>query len=248
MLFDIKHEMLCFTATNAIYESSIRHLDSVFTNWRERVAAGKVVRRFGQRVHDLLRTSALEFNRDTRELPTKNDSLEKYTMLKRYALLVANKLQQQQALILENNAEDQFRRELLRVSSLSLAAGLPFSSSAQDRQQIISKSLAMFSESAAELENEMLSFSAKKKEHEIAARFYTISQEFSDSPAHALEEIKALEKQAQRAPSTMPSPNRNKKSVFGAAMSIVGMLRPPGFGNLQGAAVLSVFLSVYQYQ
>jgi len=123
-------------------------------------------------------------------------------------------------------------------------------------QQILRNTIFSFQTSLNELENESLGITFDtKKLPEITNKFETMIKEFPESPELKLLEAQQLERQVSQGP-----PRRKKKrtkalfasqgqpgdgngeeprifgifKAFNVGLQLVGMFRPPGYGNLQG--------------
>jgi hypothetical protein len=62
---------------------------------------------------------------------------------------------------------------------------------------------------------------------ELASTLKTVLEEFPDSPAAKLEAVRKFDNQSRRS-------QRQKQKGVSLALNLVGMLRPPGNGGLQG--------------
>jgi hypothetical protein len=73
----------------------------------------------------------------------------------------------------------------------------------------------------------LLALSATAAVEEFSNSLQTIATEFPESPSAKLEAVRKMEKQSKKG-------KKKGSRAVNIGLNLVGMLRPPGYGNLQG--------------
>jgi hypothetical protein len=215
------------------FSGGLAHAEVIINQWQSRVANGNIVGKFSERVNSLLKSLKTDFNKRTAGslmLREKNDRLKKII---NYVRTIATSIFRQQLSILETRTINKFRKTLIQIAASSPPSE---KDKAEDpslnrgkEQQALRDAVFDFKASVADLESEELGFSSAETILLLTESLETILKEFPESAAYKLEEIKKLIKETKK-----PKPKKKKSRAFNIALNLVGMLRPPGFGNLQG--------------
>lgn len=211
---------------------------------QSRVARGHTVAKFPARVSTLLSALDRDFDRGVRvrgigATRMARERNQRQTMLREQVLTSAGRLYLQQLAIVEFNVLNAFRRELARLVAQDLTAD----ARREQEQLALRKALFSFRAQAAELEDADLGFSlTEARVAEVTSTLETVLREFPESSLAKLEEVRKVERQARSAKGGAAAAGaagrgRKRKGILkalGVSLGLVGMLRPPGFGNLQG--------------
>lgn len=207
-----------------------------------RVARGHTVAKFPARVGTLLSALDRDFDRGLRvrgigALHMARERNQRQAMLREQVLTSAGRLYLQQLAIIEFNVLNAFRRELARLIAQDLTAD----ARREQEQLALRKALFSFRTQAAELEDMDLGLTlTEARVAEVTSTLETVLREFPESSLAKLEEVRKVERQARSGKSgAAGAAGRGRKrkgllKTLGVSLGLVGMLRPPGFGNLQG--------------
>jgi hypothetical protein len=190
--------------------------------WYSRIGAGKLIGNFRERV--LSANNLIEskyFDATAGNLASK-PRYEKGQMLRSTVRVAATNVFNQQLFIIQNKVIDQFKANLQQA-----AAQLGQQESFYERgQQLIRKSVYDFQNMINALEIPEFDLIAKDSMDSVTTSLQSILGDYYNSNAGKLQIIKQMD-------SKVMAPKKSGKLInFG--LSLVGMLRPPGFGNLQG--------------
>jgi hypothetical protein len=236
-------------------------VDAAVFLWQTRIAAGKTVGRFAERAAHLLASARGDYN--ARVIGTSEMVLERSERLQRlqeHALLAANKSFRQQLVLLEYTAADSFREKLVKLlrskpfnqggtNKETAGAAVPVE---EPERAALQETVAEFRAQAAELEDAELGMVlTDDRVDEVTAALEQLMAEFPESSLAKLEEVRKVERYTAAAAAaaltsggsgrergtTVPGRGRRRRGLaraLGVSLGLVGMLRPPGFGNLQG--------------
>ena len=190
--------------------------------WRKRSNEGKLVGKFNERVFDLIANTKKTFFEQTADCQVLRERALKLGKLVAFVQNSALIIFRQQLLILQNDVTASFRKHLIKI------AGTSEGFTQEEGQQAIRKALFEYKLSLGDLESDVLGFDGSQAQSELTSSLQAYAQEFQDSVSAKLETIKKMGK--------MTSKPRGKKrnGGLGIALNLVGMLRPPGTGTLQG--------------
>ena len=180
-----------------------------------------MVGKFNDRVLELVSSSKNRFYSDTEGSLVPRERALRANDLFTYIENAAAELFRQQLLVLQNEVTTSFRKSLVYIARGETGY------SQEESQQAIRKSLFQFKAKVGELESEVLSFDASQAQSELTSSLQTYADEFSDSPTAKLEMLKKMTRSAAK------SRGKGRRGLK-AALNLVGMLRPPGSGSLQG--------------
>lgn len=158
------------------------------------------------------------------------DRTERLERLNNYIANAARALFQQQLVIVSDDVTRRFQKELMALAAAGAQSG-------EEEQQLVRKALFGFQTMVADLEVDSLGLKAGSLQTELADELQKIVAEFPDSPSAKLVALKKMDREVQR-------PRKKGKGPRGVnlALSLVGMLRPPGQGSLQGFCVYNTAL------
>lgn len=213
------------------FSAGIAQCESAFSHWHARVGAGKTVGKFGSRVQQLLEGVQKRFLEQTTGTIAVRERASRLRQLISNVQNVAANLFRQQLLILQSQATSTFRQTLIRMARESTSTDPTSIISKEDLQQELRKAVFDFRTLALELEVEALGLSSTTAQNELATSLQTLADEFPESSFGKLEAVRKLERQVKR-----PKKKRGvgKGRAINIGLNLVGMLRPPGYGNLQG--------------
>ena len=217
-----------FLTCRQAYAKQARTARAKIAAWRSRAARGLVVDGFGTDAETLRRRALDGYDAETLAsagLPLQVASyrLEIRTQLQELIDGAINELFEAQVSNLEKSTIKKFQAQLLRSSASS-------EESAFDDTAAAMRTWAYnFDATMDELEVPSLGLSKDKASREMSAKLNEALVEFPDSPAAQLKRMKQVKKTTskQRKPS-------QRAVEFG--LDLVAMIRPDGFGSLQGFA------------
>ncbi len=225
------------------YSAVLAHADSVMAQWHERVSSGKVVGSYAARVRQLLRGALTAFDQRTRHCQEAAEArLQHFMQLKDYIMYAADRMYGQQMLLVENEVKKGVTKELLKSAAEGLRQGkaAPEMASATT-QAVLERGVEQFLIKSADLNDDYLNLTHSGTAA-LREQLQKIVTEFPETGLYQLEELKALS--AERPESSRSSSSKKGgKGLAGlfpafkalnVAFGLVGMLRPPGYGNFQG--------------
>lgn len=202
------------------YTAGLVYVESVLNEWHNRVGSGKIVSKFGKRAQELFETSQNKFRSRTMGVVTAREKAEKSRLLVETVLVSVKTLFTQQVAILESASLNNFRK-LLKAQVVD---DKPLS--AEKNQQMLRQAVFDFQTKVTDLEIPTFGLTLDSLKSDIASTLETMLAEFPESSIAKLEALKKMGKQVN-------NPKKKGRSV-NVAMTMVGMIRPPGYGNLQG--------------
>ena len=217
-----------FLTCRQAYAKQARTARAKIAAWRSRAARGLVVDGFGADAESLRRRALDGYDAETLAsagLPLQVASyrLEIRTQLQELIDGAINELFEAQVSNLEKSTIKKFQAQLLRSSASS-------EESAFDDNAAAMRTWAYnFDSTMGELEVPSLGLSKDKASREMSAKLNEALVEFPDSPAAQLKRMKQVKKTTSR--QRKPS---QRAVEFG--LDLVAMIRPDGFGSLQGFA------------
>lgn len=203
------------------YTSCIELIEVATTQWRQRIGSGKVVGKFGTRAQDLLERIQKTFFEKTRGSLMIRERAERSQQLTTAIQAAALSVFRQQLSIAQTKCTADFKKELIAL------AAADNDSVQNEEQQLLRKAVFSFRSMATELEVDSLGLSATAAVEEFSNSLQTIATEFPESPAAKLEAVRKMEKQSKKG-------KKKGSRAVNIGLNLVGMLRPPGYGNLQG--------------
>lgn len=222
--------------------------DQALTQWQYRVYTGRTVAKFADRVQHLLRSIVRNYTVRTSGTLSVKERADRLTKLINYVSSVVEGLFRQQMILLQATTVNHFRKKLQQLSSVS-SIGLADDGSIVDnssnsyaneeaikeRTQSLRTSLFDFKMIAAEYEvEEIPGLNSDSSLTELTATLESLMKDFSETPTSKIDEIRKIERIARANPGPRRKKNGSGKSSVNVVLNLVGMLRPPGYGNLQG--------------
>lgn len=198
--------------------------------------------KFAQRVQQLLTAVRKDFHLRTAggdALLLVRERGDRLRMLREHVLLAVSRLFLQQLMVADFAVTDGFRQDLARLVARE---DLGESALKEQEQAALRKALFLYRTKVSDLEDATLGMTlSEERITELTAALENILREFLESATAKLEEVRKVERLARRgrAGGDMPATGRGRKrkslaKALGVSLGLVGMLRPPGYGNLQG--------------
>jgi hypothetical protein len=181
------------------YSACAQAADVGLRQLQTRVAKGRTVAKFPNRVNALLSTLDRDFDRGIRvrgiALTTQAwERTRRQTMLREQVLTAAGRLYLQQLAIIEFGVMNAFRRELARL----VAQELTPDARREQEQLALRKALFSFRAQAGELEDPDLAFVLpESRVAEVTTALETVLKEFPESSLAKLEEVRKVERLAK---------------------------------------------------
>lgn len=223
------------TATAAILacdDSFARHYRAArakLFSWKSRAGRDLVVDNFGVNAAQMMKRTMELFDRDTISAAGCTGSVASYRMEVRSKLqgrieATIRELFQLQVEVLEKSTLKKFNAMLLRKHAKNNEGKEKFYN---DNDAALRSATFAFENAVTDLEVPSLSLTKTKVAQEMSNKLNTALLTFSDSPAARLKDMKQIE----RAVNKQKQPTERSLD-FG--LDLVAMIRPDGFGNLQG--------------
>jgi len=230
-----------FYAIESAHTNGRNQADLAIRQWQVRVAKGRTVGKFSSRVSQLLSALRRDFYQRTASpaaISLVRERGDRLMSLRQHVLGSAGRLFLQQLVVLEFYTVASFKRELAKLIARE---DLDEIGRKELEQVQLRKSVFEYRAQASDLEDAALGFVlSDERVSELTATLEAILQEFPVSPTAKLEEVRKLERLAYKGKLAQPprtGPGRKRKGLakaLGVTLGLVGMLRPPGLGNLQG--------------
>lgn len=216
-------------ACNDAYSRASRMSRARIATWKHRVSRGLVVPKFGSSASSLLKNTLDLFDRDTMAasgLPCAGEKrLEFRAQLQERTEKMLRELYTMQMVILEKSTMKKFNNALLR----KLGSEDNNETFYENNAAVLRDTLFAFDVAASTLEVPSLALTKSKPVQNMQDKLNTALLTFADSPAA---KIKAMKK-VERIVSKQKKPAEGSMDV---SLDLVAMIRPDGFGNLQGFA------------
>lgn len=204
---------------------------------RKRILAGKAIARFPERIRDLLHTVTADFNEQAVGSTAVRERMERLRLLQDFVLTEARRLLEQQLSVLEHGLTKQFRRKL----AAACAAKAEDQSAAEAVQAVLTEAMEEHKTLLATLEDaDMGLVVITNRVAAFSNKLESLAKEYPDSAEAKLEELRRMERQASA--KSRPQQQRRRRGMLSlrglplsVSVSLVGFLRPPGHGNLQGS-------------
>jgi hypothetical protein len=236
---DIHHSQTCdmdpnpvaeaILACNDAYSRASRMSRAKLALWKHRVSRGLLVDKFGSAAESLLTQTLDVFDRDTMGaagLPKAGEKrLEIRTQLQERTNKMIQDLHLLQMAILEKYTLRKFNNALLRK--------LDKDTSSQDfyenNASLLREAMFAFEKTATSLEVPSLSLTKYKSVATMTEKLNNALMTFTDSPAAKIKAMKKVEYNVSKK-------KKPSEGSIDVSLDFVAMIRPDGFGNLQGFA------------
>lgn len=216
-------------ACNDAYSRASRMSRAKLAMWKHRASRGLLVDKFGPSAESLLTRSLDLFDRDTMAaagLPRAGEKrLEIRSQLQERTEKMLRDLYALQMAILEKNTLKRLNSTLLRRMGQSDRTQDFY----QNNAAVLQDALFAFEKTASTLEVPSLALTKSKPLQNMKDKLNNALMTFTDSP---VAKIKAM-KNVERTVSKQKKPSDGSVDV---SLDFVAMIRPDGFGNLQGFA------------
>mmetsp|Transcript_24767 Transcript_24767/g.28338 ORF Transcript_24767/g.28338 Transcript_24767/m.28338 type:complete len:524 (-) Transcript_24767:53-1624(-) len=208
-----------------------RTIRAKLSSWKSRSTRGLTVDNFGSAATQLMTRAMESYDRDTLSAVESSSSAASYRLEMRSKLqgrveIAVRALFKVQVEILEKNTLKRFNNMLLRQHGKNNEGKESFYN---DNAAAVRSAAFTFETAVEELEVPSLSLTKVKPLAEIDTKLNTALLEFPDSPAARLKNMREV----TRAANKQKEPTERSLD-FG--LDLVAMIRPDGFGNLQGFA------------
>ena len=218
--------LACYDA----YSRASRTSRAKMAMWKHRVSRGLLVDKFGPNADSLMMRTLDLFDRDTMAaagLPGAGEKrLEMRAKLQERTENAIKELFASQMTILEKSTLKKFNNVLLRRLGRDSEDSKDFFES--NAAALRTASFA-FETTASTLEAPSLSLSKSKAVQDMTGKLNNALMTFPDSPAAKIKSMKKIEQ-------TVSKQKKPSEGSIDFALDFVAMIRPDGFGNLQGFA------------
>lgn len=216
-------------ACNDAYSRASRMSRSKIAMWKHRTSRGLLVDNFGPRADSLIKNALDLFDRDTMAaagLPRAGEKrLEIRSQLRERTEKMIRELHAVQMALLEKSTLKKFNKALLR----KLGADDRSEKFYENNAAVLQNALFAFEKTASTLQVTSLALAKSKYVQSMSEKLNNLLVGFTDSPAA---KIKAMKGVAQ----TVSKKKKPTEGSVDIALDFVAMIRPDGFGNLQGFA------------
>ena len=189
--------------------------------WIMRVNEGKVVGKFGERVQHMVSSAQTSFFSETRGSLLVRERASRADQLSAAILSTASTVLKQQLVILQNEALESLKKSLIKLARVHNEVP------PEEEQQAMRTIYSEFEIHASELEAEALGLMSTDAKVETRSQLKGVLEEFPESPGAKLEAVRKFDNKAKQS-------QRKKERGINIGLNLVGMLRPPGNGGLQG--------------
>lgn len=218
-------------ACNDAYSRAFGMSRAKIASWKHRASRGLLVDKFGLNADSLLQRTLDLFDRDTMAaagLPAAGEQrLAIRQRLQERMEKTLKELFDTQMGLLEKSTLKKFNHSLLK--KMDRGGGLDAKQFFDDNATALRTALFAFETSAALLEIPSLSLTKSNAVRDMTGKLNNALMTFPDSPAA---KIKAMKKVEQ----TVSKKKKPSEGSIDLALDLVAMIRPDGFGNLQGFA------------
>lgn len=211
------------------FTRNARSVRAKFAVWKSRVNRSLPIEKFGLQATTLLKRTMDSFDKDT-IAASGLDGAASYRLELRSSLKAKleegiKALFEAQAETIEKNTLKKFNSMLLRQKkkSSSPADGEDY----QDNAAAVRSAAFAFDTAISDLEVPSLSLKKDKYTQAMAGKLNNALSSFPDSAAAQLSEMKTVQKMASRS-------KKPTQTSIDVGFGLVAMIRPDGFGNLQG--------------
>lgn len=210
------------------YSSVLRSADAALSLWQERVSSGKTIVSFGQRV-GLLKDDVLShFQAETVGLALVRERGERLRQLSEHVLKSSRDLHQQQVAIATEDAVRAFKKRLADIAAVDSSGLVTVPASAG--KDAVDESLLAYRTRLSKLDGGEMLLTQRGRTEELSLALETLLKDFSGTSAARLAQMRRLVHSAAKSVPTTGGARRGLSPII----TLVGMLRFPGAGNLNG--------------
>ena len=203
------------------YNAGILQYERALDQMRNRVNSGKIVESFGSRIDSLLNGILTSFYGRTRGCRVIRERAQRVALLKSSIRAAGQSLFKQQLDILQSKSVNDFKKSLVTI--------LKNDGDSDEYSQAQRKTLYDYRTEVGKLESDSLDMNGGASYTELSNTLDSILKEFPESTVAKLTALQKMDKQTKKS-------KKKKGRAVNLGLSLVGMLRPPGYGNLQGFA------------
>jgi hypothetical protein len=198
--------------------------------WKHRASRGLLVDKFGFHANSLLKNTLDLFDRDTMAAAGLPEAAEKRLEIRSNLLerteKILRELYAMQIAILEKATMKKFNSALLRNMGKEGRNSEDFY---ENNADVLRDALFAFESAVTTLEISSLALTKTKPLQTMTDRLNNALMTFTDSPAAKIKAMKKVER-------TVSKKKKPSEGSIDVALDFVAMIRPDGFGNLQGFA------------
>ena len=203
------------------YTKCLLNSEVTMQRWTMRVNEGKVVGKFGDRIEQLIASTQKSFYSETRGSLLVRERASRAEQLSTAILSTASTLFKQQLTILQNDASESLKKSLIKL--VRTHNEIP----PEEEQQAMRTAYGEFEIDAGEIEAKALGLDGAEAKEETRSHLKSVLEEFAESPGAKLEAVRKFDNKSKQS-------QRKKERGVNIGHNLVGMLRPPGNGGLQG--------------
>lgn len=196
---------------------------------QKRISEGKSISNFVGRVNNLLISTLGDYTKRVLGATLVRERIDRAKNLRSFIISASQKMFLQLVQIKELEYTKMFQKGLIELHKKNSVESQEYFQ--QTINQFIRKFGFDYQAALNGLEDEGLGFVVTEDEiKEFTDKIESISKAFPETAEARLIELQKMEKTVSKA----PRKKRRGMGGLGFSLSLVGMLRPPGFGNLQG--------------
>lgn len=216
-------------ACNDAYSRASRTSRTKIAMWKHRVSRGHVVDKFGSNAESLIQRTLDLFDRDTMAAAGLSGAGEqRLEMRSKLQDRIENNVRQLfglQVSIIEKSTLKKFNNALLRKMGKD-SAGKEFY---DENAAALQTATLAFDSAVSNLEVPSMSLSKSKAMQDMTGKLTNALMTFPDSPAAKIKAMKNVEE-------TVSKQKKPQEGSIDVTLDFVAMIRPDGFGSLQGFA------------
>lgn len=213
------------------FSQNLQQAETALAQMQVRISEGKSIANFARRVDSLLLTTLGDFNRRVLGSPLVRERIERAKYLRSFIVSATQKMFFQIVQFKELEYTRLFQKELVAIYRKYDQDEKSQELMTHSVKQLIRKFGFDYKAALTDIEDEGLGFVVLEGEvREFTEKIEAIANAFPESADAKLIELRKMEK----AVSKPPRKKKRKMGGLGFSLSLVGMLRPPGYGNLQG--------------
>ncbi len=210
-----------------IYSDIIDEADQLFNTWRNRIVKGKLTNSFGKRADTAMTDFKDKFIYLTMGSLSVRDRSDRLASLANYFIKHIRSLLLIQQSFLESQAFKNIRLELVSL----LKSDGQYPSNMSSILDSVSQDIRI---KLLDLKPAFLDVNMDEYLNELIDRLSVFANEFPSSADGKYEELQIFDKKMRTGSDESSASQDRKPRGIRFGLGLVGMLRPPGFGNFQG--------------